>query len=102
MRVLLIQPPQWYPVSPYLAVPLLKTQLIRAGFEAKALDLNALFFNDILTDARVAAADASARADLERLSAECEKADVEKLSGYGCRKLCISEELMEYLDSSIE
>lgn len=79
MRVLLIQPPQWYPVSPYLAVPLLKTQLIRAGFEAKALDLNALFFNDILTDARVAAADASARADLERLSAECEKADVKKV-----------------------
>ncbi len=29
-----------------------------------------------------------------------EKADVEKLSGYGCRKLCISEELMEYLSDA--
>ena len=31
-EILLIQPPQWYPVSPYLAVPLLVGQLKQAGF----------------------------------------------------------------------
>ena len=31
--ILLIQPPQWYPVSPYLAVPLLAGQLKKAGFD---------------------------------------------------------------------
>lgn len=78
MRVLLIQPPQWYPVSPHLAVPLLKAQLVKAGFEAKALDLNVRFFNDILTDEKVASADRAARADLARLKNECEPVDVEK------------------------
>ena len=48
-KILLIQPPQWYPVSPYLAVPLLTGQLKAAGFDAKACDLNAQFYNYILT-----------------------------------------------------
>ena len=35
-EILLIQPPQWYPVSPYLAVPLLAGQLKKAGFGVKS------------------------------------------------------------------
>ena len=79
MKVLLIQPPQWYPVSPHLAVPLLKAQLQKAGFEAKAFDLNVKFFNDILTDENVASADKQARKDLARLKAELEGADTERI-----------------------
>ncbi len=79
MKILLIQPPQWYPVSPHLAVPLLKAQLQKAGFEAKAFDLNVRFFNDILTDANVAAADEQAQKDLERLKKECADADTEQI-----------------------
>lgn len=83
MKVLLIQPPQWYPISPHLAVPLLKAQLRKAGFETKALDLNVRFFNDILTDENVAAADRKARGDLARLAEECEKADLGKAARDG-------------------
>ena len=78
MKILLIQPPQWYPVSPHLAVPLLKAQLVKAGFKAKAADLNVRFFNEILKDKNVAAADKKARRDLERLKEHCEGADIEK------------------------
>ena len=48
-KILLIQPPQWCPSSPYLAVPLLTGQLKREGFDAKAYDLNIEFFNYLLT-----------------------------------------------------
>ena len=48
--------PQWYPVSPYLAPALLTGQLKARGFNARSLDLNVEFFNDILTDENVAAA----------------------------------------------
>ena len=83
MKILLIQPPQWYPVSPYLAAPLLKGQLRKAGFDATALDLNARFFHDILTDDRVSAADRAARADLNALAPVCENADVEAIRASG-------------------
>lgn len=83
MKILLVHPPQWYPVAPYLAAPLLKAQLIKAGFEAKALDLNARFFHDILTDQRVNEADRAARADMAALAAECEAADAEKVRAQG-------------------
>ncbi len=83
MKILLIQPPQWYPVSPHLAVPLLKAQLSKAGFKAKAIDLNVRFFNDILTDENVLAADRQARDDLARLKEDCEAADLEKAAREG-------------------
>lgn len=56
-KVLLIQPPQWYPVSPHLAVPLLAAQIKREGFEVKALDLNVKFFNRILQNKNLAEAE---------------------------------------------
>ena len=49
MKILLIHPPQWYPGSPHMAVPLLTAQLRRAGFDVTPLDLNIRFFNSILT-----------------------------------------------------
>lgn len=78
MKILLIQPPQWYPVSPHSAVPLLKGQLIKAGFDATASDLNVKFFNEMLTDENVTAANEKARADMAALKDECESADLEK------------------------
>lgn len=48
-KILLIFPPQWTPISPHFAVPQLLGQLRANGFEAKAIDLNIDFFNDILT-----------------------------------------------------
>lgn len=49
MKILLIQPPQWYPGSPHMAVPLLASQLRKNGFSVKTCDVNIKFFNDILT-----------------------------------------------------
>ena len=65
--ILLIQPPQWYPVSPYLAVPLLAGQLKKAGFNTKAYDLNAEFFNYLLTKDMAADCDIRASHTLEKL-----------------------------------
>lgn len=83
MKILLIQPPQWYPVSPHLAVPLLKAQLKKNGINADAVDLNVRFFNDILTDEMVCEADKKARADLKRLEEECRDADIEAVRASG-------------------
>ena len=59
--ILLIQPPQWYPVSPHLAVPLLKGQLNNAGFDVRAFDLNVEFFNHLLTKEMAEKCDVKAR-----------------------------------------
>ncbi len=48
-KYLLIFPPQAHPANPYLALPLLAGQLRRAGKDVSCLDLNVLFFNEILT-----------------------------------------------------
>lgn len=82
-KILLIQPPQWYPVSPHLAVPLLKAQLTKGGFEAKALDLNVRFYNHILKDENVFLADKKAREDLLRLSEECSEINLEEVDKNG-------------------
>ncbi len=82
-KILIIQPPQWYPVSPHLAVPLLNAQLKKAGFESKALDLNVKFFNRILTDESIAEADEKARAILSELEKEFENADFEAIKKNG-------------------
>ena len=49
MKILLIFPPQWTPLSPHFALPSLLGQLKNAGYDAKALDLNIDFYNKILT-----------------------------------------------------
>lgn len=82
-KVLLIQPPQWYPVSPYLAVPLLAGQLKNDGFDVKSYDLNICFFNHILTRDMAARCDREARDILEKLSAEYNEADISLIEKNG-------------------
>ncbi len=84
-KILLIQPPQWYPVSPYLAVPLLAGQLKKEGFNVKSVDLNVKFFNSLLTRQKACECDRQARKIFEELSADYDNADVseiEKNGGY--------------------
>lgn len=47
--VILILPPQWTPLSPYYALPILVGELKNAGFSAKIRDLNVEYFHNILT-----------------------------------------------------
>ena len=82
-KVLLIQPPQWYPVSPYLALPLLAGQLKRAGFETTVFDLNVKFFNDILTEKHLSESDKKAKRILFEFEPLFENADVSQLRKYG-------------------
>lgn len=82
-KILLVQPPQWYPVSPHLAVPLLTAQLKRAGFDAKALDLNVKFFNRILTNSHLAKADEKARKICTELEEKFRNADFEEIRKNG-------------------
>lgn len=48
-KFLLLFPPSWYLLGPHLALPLLKSQLKKAGFNASVRDLNIEFFNDIFS-----------------------------------------------------
>ncbi len=80
MKTLLIQPPQWYPVSPHLAVPLLSGQLKRAGFHVRAFDMSAEFYNRLLTLSAVKKACDDAAAMLPSLEKKYAHADVEQLS----------------------
>ena len=82
-KVLLIQPPQWYPVSPHLAVPLLAAQIKREGFEVKALDLNVKFFNRILQNKNLAEADRQAKRILAELEEKFANADFEAIKKNG-------------------
>lgn len=48
MKVLLLFPPQWTPMSPHFAIPSLQGQLKNNGFETGIFDLNIDFYNRIL------------------------------------------------------
>lgn len=48
MKTLLLFPPQWSPISPHFAVPILTGQLKTAGFDVEAVDLNIDFYNNVL------------------------------------------------------
>lgn len=90
--ILLIQPPQWYPVSPHLAVPLLTGQLKKEGFDVRASDLNVEFFNYLLTAEMAEKCDKKAREILSELSREYENADIseiEKNGGYDEKTRCL-------------
>lgn len=82
-KILLIQPPQWYPVSPYLAVPLLAGQLKKEGFDVKSYDLNVEFFNYLLTKDMARHCDCVARGILSELSADYENADISEIEKNG-------------------
>lgn len=91
-KILLIQPPQWYPVSPYLAVPLLAGQLKKEGFDVKSFDLNVEFFNHLLTKENVLNCDKQAKAILRELSSDYENADIaaiEKNGNYHEKTRCL-------------
>lgn len=83
MKVLLIQPPQWYPISPYLAVPLLAGQLKKEGFEVTARDVNVEFFNSILNRASIKKADENARQILNELSSGYIDSDIKIIEQNG-------------------
>ncbi len=91
-QILLIQPPQWYPVSPYLAVPLLAGQLKKEGFHVKSYDLNAEYFNYLLTKERTAFCDAEARkilSELDKLYKDADIAQIEANGSYEEKTLCL-------------
>ena len=48
-KVLIIFPPQWVPVSPYSALPLLRARLQKEGIATRLLDLNCLAYDSLLT-----------------------------------------------------
>lgn len=83
-KILLLQPPQWYPISPHLAVPLLAGQLKHAGFTVKAVDLNVQFYNYLLTKERTAYCDKTARNFLKDNSAldDIDVIELQKNGGY--------------------
>ena len=82
-KILLIQPPQWYSVSPYLAVPLLAGQLKKAGFNVKACDLNIRFYNSILTKKHTSECHEKAKKLLSELENVYAERDVEELKKSG-------------------
>lgn len=81
--ILLIQPPQWYPVSPHLAVPLLTGQLKNRGFNTTAYDLNIEFYNHILTGNHLKESFEKAQIILSELEPFCQKADADTLRASG-------------------
>ncbi len=54
MKTLLIMPPQWYPMNPYLSLAQLIGQIKAKGYTAEAYDMNIEFFNDILKGEKIA------------------------------------------------
>lgn len=85
-KILLIQPPQWYPVSPYLAVALLAGQLKKAGFEVKTRDLNIDFYNYLLTKERVAFCHSFAFGYLQQNEDRYSEAQLEFIKSNGSSK----------------
>ncbi len=53
MKILLLFPPQWTPISPHFAIPTLLGQFKNEGFDAEAIDLNIDFYNKILNSSFV-------------------------------------------------
>lgn len=82
-EILLIQPPQWYPVSPYLAVPLLTGQLKNAGLSVKACDLNICFYNYLLTREHTLSCDKKAKEILSEFADVWENTNVSELEKVG-------------------
>lgn len=68
MNFLLTSVPQWYPASPYLACGLLAGQLNSMGYNARSLDFNIEFFNDILNENFVKKSIELAKKRLEKTS----------------------------------
>ena len=81
--ILLIQPPQWIPTTPHLAVPLLLGQLKAAGIDAEAFDMNIKFYNRILNKSTAKKAKEEAKIILSSLEKELAGADFRELEKNG-------------------
>ena len=66
-KILFVSVPQWYPMNPYLAGAVLTAQVKNAGYEARSLDMNVRFFNDMLTKENVLSSANTALMKLERV-----------------------------------
>ena len=64
MKVLMLFPPQWTPVSPHFALASLSSQLKNAGYDTCVLDLNIDFYNEILNKKNIL--DAAKKAILQQ------------------------------------
>ena len=50
MKCLLLFPPQWIPFNPHLAGPAIHSIIQNHGHDVRLLDLNAEFYNTVLTE----------------------------------------------------
>ncbi len=80
MNTLLLMPPQWYPMNPYLSLAQLTGQLKGRGYKAEAYDINIEFFNDILKKDKVLYYAEKAKAFADGFVAEIAK------NGYSAEK----------------
>jgi radical SAM superfamily enzyme YgiQ (UPF0313 family) len=75
MRCLLLFPPQWIPFNPHLAGPVIHSIIKNHGHEVRLRDLNASFYNTVLTPEFLYTSVQSAFADFEvnasNLFAQC-------------------------------
>ena len=71
--MLLIFPPQWTPVSPHYALPSLLGQLKANGYNAKAIDLNIDFYDNILSKKQLENAIETAKIQFEELKSQIVK-----------------------------
>ena len=70
MNTLLIMPPQWYPMNPYLSLAQLIGQLKAKSYEAEACDINIEFFNDVLTEKKILFYSEKAKTFIKEFAAE--------------------------------
>lgn len=102
MKTLLMMPPQWYPMNPYLAMAQLVGQMKARGYAARAYDMNIEFFNDALTENSVLSSYEKAKSFLCDFGKEIEEngytaESFETYSPYVKTKLARFQMVSEYL-----
>ncbi len=107
MEALLIMPPQWYPMNPYLSLAQLIGQLKANGYGAKAWDINIDFFNDTLKADKISAYAEKAERFVKEFQAEIVKNEysAEKFETYSAdvrTKLARFQMISEYFAKNKE
>ncbi len=69
MKTLLLFPPHWRPTQPYLSLPTLASFLRAKGKEVAIMDINALFFEHLLSKAHLKNCHAFLKERIDRLTA---------------------------------
>ncbi|MBR0414504.1 MAG: radical SAM protein [Clostridia bacterium] len=82
-KILMIQPPQFEPTTPYGAIPLLRAQLDKAGFETHIIDLNIKFYHEVLKPTSLKQALETAKKDLAELEKIHQHTDFDLLKETG-------------------